>query len=256
MMTAVDELVKAHGDRLRELLARDAPLFEQDARALGCTTLGQRLKLKNALLAPPPASCDDGPDLTLESNDDGLDLESNGDGGLDLESNGDDDGLALESNGDEGVSAPAAPSEAGDQPLDKGGPSAPAAAPGGVAGLLDDIDSDEEDEAGVHAAPPEPCEDAAARAGVTGESGETAFFGLRKKEPGYFDYDPSLECVSGSEDGDDDTAVGRLRREAGKLLEANAKLHGIDFDRPSTKMYSKGWADDDDGWAHTDDEGD
>ena len=39
----------------------------------------------------------------------------------------------------------------------------------------------------------------------------------RKKEPGYFDYDPGLENWSGDED--DDTEAGRLHREAGRLLD-------------------------------------
>ena len=75
-----------------------------------------------------------------------------------------------------------------------------------AAALLDDVSDDDEDDCvlededgepaiRVHEEPPRP----------------------RKKEPGYFDYDPGRENWSGDED--DDTEAGRLHREAGRLLD-------------------------------------
>ena len=59
MIGTMDALLADRGDALRKLLASSAAQFDAEARDLGFTTLGQRLKLKNALLAMDTGSATD-----------------------------------------------------------------------------------------------------------------------------------------------------------------------------------------------------
>lgn len=163
----MESIVGAHGARLRYL---DADAFVVEARRLGCTTLGQRQKLKAALLLPHAAP------VAAASGDDAR-------------------GASYDC-----------------QDGDMAGRSAATAGAGkSIDDLVFGISDDEEDAVDCEA---ETTIEALRRYAEEQAPGST------KREPGYYDFDPSLDMIDDIIDEDDTTSrLGKLRAEVAEKLE-------------------------------------